>query len=120
MRVYAAGRWRSLVCAFKGIADLVKSQRNAHIHLVATLATCAAAIAFRVSAGEWCWLLAAMGAVWVAEALNTAVELVADAAVPQRHPLIGRAKDVAAGGVLMASLMAAGIGCCVFGPHMQG
>lgn len=52
--------------------------------------------------------------VWVAEALNTAIEFLADAAVPQRHPLVGKAKDVAAGGVLIAAVNAVVVGVVVF------
>jgi len=45
--------------------------------------------------------------------LNTAVEAVVDLVSPQEHPLAKRAKDVAAAGVLAASLAALAAGLCV-------
>ena len=56
--------------------------------------------------------------VWAAEALNTAIEFVVDLASPDPHPLAGKAKDVAAGAVLIASIGSAVIGGFVFGPHV--
>jgi diacylglycerol kinase (ATP) len=114
MRTFVRTRVRSFTFALAGLAHLVRTQRNAWLHLLATAAVVAAALALRVSAAGWCWLIVAIGAVWVAEALNTAVELLADAAVPEHHPLVGRAKDVAAAAVLLAATMAVAIGACVF------
>ena len=56
--------------------------------------------------------------VWAAEAANTALEFLADAVSPERHPLVGKAKDVAAGAVLIAAIGAAAIGILVIGPHV--
>jgi diacylglycerol kinase (ATP) len=56
--------------------------------------------------------------VWSAEAFNTALEQLADALHPERHAGIGRAKDVAAGAVLIAAVGAAVIGVLVFVPHL--
>jgi diacylglycerol kinase (ATP) len=65
-------------------------------------------------------VVVAAAGVWVAEALNTAIELLADAAVPTAHPLIGAAKDVAAAGVLLAALGSILVAVAVFGPRMTG
>jgi diacylglycerol kinase (ATP) len=56
--------------------------------------------------------------VWIAEGLNSALEALADHVATERHPLIGRAKDVAAGAVLVASIAAAAIGLIVLGPKL--
>ncbi len=114
MRKSVLGRVRSFGYAGAGLIYLVKTQRNAWVHLAATSGVVVAGIMRRVGVSQWCWLIAAIGAVWMAEALNTAVELLADAAVPQQNALVGRAKDVAAGAVLVAALSAAAIGACVF------
>ena len=71
-----------------------------------------------VSTTEWCLLILAMVAVWVVEALNTPVELLADAITKEFHPLIGQAKDVAAGAVLIAAIGAVVVGLIVFGPRL--
>jgi diacylglycerol kinase (ATP) len=104
--------------AIQGVAFLVRTQRNARLHLLATLGVCAAGIYFGLSRAEWLWITAAIVLVWSAEAFNTALEQLADALHPERHPAIGRAKDVAAGAVLIAALGAAVIGMLVFVPHL--
>ncbi|NLW81631.1 MAG: diacylglycerol kinase family protein [Desulfovibrionales bacterium] len=115
-----SGRLASFRFAFRGILTMVKTQRNAWIHAAATVAVCGIGVLLGLSAPEWCWLVLAMGAVWTAEALNTALEFLADAASPEFHPLVGKAKDVAAGGVLIAAMSAVLIGALVLGPHIQG
>lgn len=111
-------RARSFGHAWRGVAGLVRSQHNARIHLAATLAVAGAGFALGVSRADWGLLVLATAGVWVAEALNTAVEFLADAVHPGVHPLVGRAKDVAAGGVLLASAGAVAIGLLVFGPGL--
>ena len=56
-----------------------------------------------------------MCVVWVAETINTAIELTVDVASPGYHPLAGKAKDVAAGAVLLASVFALVIGLIILG-----
>ena len=85
---------------------------------LATIAVVAAGLSLSLSRGEWCWVVLAIMAVWTAEALNTAVEFLADAAVPQRHPLVEKAKDAAAGAVLISAVGAAAIGSIVFLPRL--
>jgi diacylglycerol kinase (ATP) len=63
-------------------------------------------------------LVLAMMAVWTAEALNTALELLADVASPDFHPLVEQAKDVAAGAVLLSALGSIGIGLLILGPYI--
>jgi diacylglycerol kinase len=103
--------------AIQGVVFLVRTQPNARLHLLATLGVCAAGIYFGLSRAEWLWITAAIVLVWSAEAFNTALEQLADALHPERHAGIGRAKDVAAGAVLIAALGAAIIGVLVFVPH---
>jgi diacylglycerol kinase (ATP) len=110
---------RSFACAIDGVVYLVRSQRNACVHLVASLAVIATGGALRLSLREWCWIMTAMAGVWVAEAMNTAVEVLCDVVCAERHTGIGRVKDVAAGGVLMAAAFAVVIGVCVLGPHVM-
>lgn len=113
-----AGRARSFSHAFRGIGVLLARQHNARVHLAATLLVVALAAWLRVSRGEWALLVAAMGLVWMAEALNRAVEELADAVHPGQHPGVGRAKDVAAAGVLLAAVAAAVIGGLILIPRL--
>ena len=110
-------RLRSFAYALRGIAVLLTTQPNARIHAAATIAVCIAGFYFGLNMAEWCWIVLAMMAVWSAEAFNTALEFLADAVNPDFHPLVGKAKDVAAGAVLIAAVGAVVIGVLVFGPH---
>lgn len=84
------------------------------------MAVLAAGLAVRLAYGEWCLIVLACAAVWTAEALNTAFEFLADATTKEFHPVIGQAKDVAAGAVLVTALAAAIVGLLVFAPHLFG
>ncbi len=114
-------RWRlarSFGHAFRGLGMLLRTQANARLHLLATVLVVAAGFWLRISPGEWCAVVAAIGLVWVAEGLNTAIETVVDLVSPQTHPLAGRAKDVAAGAVVCAAGAALVIAALVFGPRL--
>jgi diacylglycerol kinase (ATP) len=111
------GRARSFGHALRGLGRL-SAEPNTKIHAAAALAVLALGALFRLSASEWALLVFAIALVFAAEAFNTAVESLADAAVPDAHPLVGAAKDVAAGAVLIAALGAAAVGALVLGPHL--
>lgn len=122
MRQFQQSNWRRIARSFRnagrGIGSLLARQRNARIHLVAAVAVVALGAVLRVSRFEWAVLILCIALVITAEALNTAVEELADALHPDEHPGIGRAKDVAAAGVLVAALLAAVVGALVFAPKL--
>lgn len=97
---------------------LFRTQTNARIHAMAAVAVVVAGLVFHISAGEWCAVVGAIALVLVTEAINTAIEAVVDLASPEVHPLAERAKDVAAGAVLIAAVVSVMIGLIVFGPHL--
>jgi len=108
----------SFACAFRGIAALLKSEVHARIHLVATVVVIALGWWFEISRGEWIAVVLTTGLVWVAEALNTAIEYVADLAHPDEHPEVKKLKDLAAAAVLFASIVALVVGLLVFWPRL--
>src|SRR5215813_10361391 len=112
------GRVRSVLCALHGIGVMLRSQQNAWIHALATALVALLGWMFAITAAEWCWLVLAMVAVWTAEALNTAFEFLTDVASPTFHPIAGKAKDVAAGAVLISAAGAVLIGLLACGPHL--
>ncbi len=112
------GRIRSFSFAIRGVAIMLRSQQNAWIHAIATIVVVGAGFFFGISRTEWCWIVLAVVAVWTAEALNTALEFLADVASPDFHPITGQAKDVAAGAVLIAAAGASIVGLLVLGPHV--
>jgi diacylglycerol kinase (ATP) len=111
-------RAQSFADAGRGIALMLASQPNARIHALATVAAIALGAVLGLTAGEWCWIALAIALVWVAEAQNSALEALADAVHPQRDARVGRAKDTAAGAVLLAAIASAVIGALVFGPRL--
>jgi diacylglycerol kinase (ATP) len=112
------GRIRSIRCALIGIGTMVRSQQNAWVHAAATVLVIALGLALHLSTSDWCWVVLAVMSVWTAEALNTAVEFLTDVASPTFHPIAGKAKDVAAGAVLIAAIGSVVIGLLVFGPYV--
>jgi diacylglycerol kinase (ATP) len=112
------GRIRSFRCAFKGIWVMISSQQNAWIHAAATVLVIALGLYLHLTRADWCWIILAMMSVWTAEGLNTAFEFLTDVAAPEFHPLAEKAKDVAAGAVLIAAIGSVFIGVIVFGPHI--
>ena len=104
--------------AWQGIAFMLRTQPNAWFQIGIAIVVTAVGLAMGLTAGEWCAAVLAMAGVWVAEALNTAIEAVVDLASPERHPLAGQAKDVAAGAVLISALGSIAIACLVFGPRI--
>jgi len=115
-------RWNQRATSFRhairGILLVARTQPNAWIHLVATIAVIGAGLLLHVSHGEWIALVFAIGLVWTAEALNTAIEFLADEVSLENRERIGNAKDAGAGGVLLASITSAIIGLIVFIPHL--
>lgn len=113
-----SGRIQSFRHAIEGIALMLRSQHNAWLHAIASVTVLLGGIFCRLSAMEFCWLVIAIMAVWTAEALNTALEFLADFASPEFHPLVKKAKDVAAGAVLISAAGSVVIALLIFGPHI--
>lgn len=105
--------------AGRGLWLLLRREPNARIHLAVSVIVCAAALVLRLPSADWRWLVAAMALVWIAEALNTAVELLCDRVCAGFDPAIGRVKDAAAGAVLLAAIAAALIGLLTFLPPLR-
>lgn len=113
-----AARVQSFRYALAGFPVLLSTQHNARIHAVATVMVVIAGLIVRVSPLEWALLVLAIGMVWSMEAMNTAIELLADEISLEQRPRIGKAKDVAALGVLAAAITAMLLGVFVFLPHL--
>ena len=105
---------RSFGYALAGLGWLVRTQRNARIHLVIAAVAVALGAWLELSGPEWAVLLLTIGLVLAAEAFNTALEAAVDLASPEWHALARIAKDVSAGGVLVLALAAVGVGVALF------
>ncbi len=111
-------RLLSFKYAGNGIWDLFSTQPNAKIHLGIMILVIAAGLWYELSVGEWLVLILTFGLVLIAEGFNTAIEYLTDLVSPDHHPLAGKTKDVAAGAVLIAAIMAVVIGCLIFLPKI--
>lgn len=109
---------RSFGPASAGLAWALKTQRNLQVHAFATLLAGVSGSLLQLEAWEWCAVLLSLGLVWVAELLNTAIEVLADRVSKEREEPIRRVKDMAAAAVLAAALAALGIGLTVFLPRL--
>jgi diacylglycerol kinase (ATP) len=116
--VQSKNRINSFKHAFRGIFNLYKTQKNARIHALATIIVLAAGFYFGFTKTEWCLIVLTISAVWIAEAFNTALEYLADACSPELHPLVGKAKDMAAGAVLISALASIIIGILIICPYI--
>ncbi len=117
------GLWRRRVAsfghAFRGVWAALRSEVHLQIHAVATVVVIGLGFYFGITRLEWALVALAIAGVWAAELLNTAIEALTDLASPTYHPLAGKAKDVAAGAVLLAALGALVVGALVFGPYLS-
>lgn len=104
--------------AFAGLWHILRTEPNFRIHLAAAVLAIIAGGVCGLDLVRWCVLAVTIGMVLVAEAFNTAVEALVDLASPENHPLAKVAKDVAAGGVLLAVLTAIVVGVILFLPDL--
>jgi len=113
-----SARLQSVLHASHGISNLLQSEHNARIHVGATLLVVLAGWVFGIDRGEWIAVVLAMTLVWMAEAFNTAIETLGDVVCPEEDSRIKKAKDVAAGSVLISAIGALAVGCLVFVPRL--
>lgn len=109
---------RSFHFAFRGVGVLFREEHNAWVHLLATILVLAAGFIFRISLIEWALMVMAIGLVFAAEILNSALERVCDVVQPKQDKHIGDIKDLCAAGVLVCALVAAAIGLIIFLPKI--
>lgn len=96
--------------ARSGIAVAFRRERSMRTHCVAVVAVVIFLTLTGAPAVWWALIGLAVGLVLVAEMANTAIETLADRLHPGQHPEIGVVKDVAAGAVLVATLVAIVVG----------
>lgn len=117
-REEASRRARSFRYALEGWWYVLRTQRNAWIHALVTVAVFALAFWLRIERFEWAIILLAVMIVWMAEFMNTALEALIDMISPDYHPLAKVAKDVAAACVLVGAVGSVLIGLLILGPPL--
>lgn len=109
---------RSFVYAWRGVVYAVRTQRNMRVHIALAILAIALGIFLRISAVEFATIFVAITGVFITEMINTVAEACVDLATQTYHPLARVAKDVAAGAVLVASILAVVIALFVYVPHL--
>lgn len=104
--------------AFSGIKVFILNEYNAKIHIVATIAAIILAIVCKIKFIEIILLSIVIGLVWICEMINTAIEKMMDFITIEKLPKIKFIKDVAAGAVFIAALVALITGCLIFIPKL--
>ncbi len=108
---------KSFGYAVKGWRASLREQLNLKIMMVAGILVATLGFYFRISSIEWCIVLLAIGLVISLEIANTAIENLVDLVMPEYHEKAGRVKDLMAGAVLFASVIAAIVGLIIFVPY---
>lgn len=106
----------SFRCAFRGIAQAVKTESHLRFHIVVMVAVISLGYLLTLSVSEWLCCIICFGLVITAELINTAIETTLDLLHPEQHPMVKRAKDIAAGAVLVTAIAAAIAGLVIFLP----
>ena len=111
------GLAESFACALAGVAATARG-RNFWIQMGVGIVAVALGLGFQITLAEWLAVVVCIGLVLGGECANTALEAVVDLACPQEHPLAKRAKDAAAGCVLLLSAASLIVGVMVFAPRI--
>lgn len=104
--------------AFRGIRHGINVDRSVQIQVIIGLIVIGMATIICLSVFAWVVIILAIGLVLCVEMLNSALEHIGDTPYRREHPTIGRAKDIAAGAVLVASIIAFIVGLIVFLPPL--
>ena len=104
--------------AFSGMWHVLRTQRNARIHLSLALVVILLGLWLGLSHTEWAIIVLTIGLVLAAESFNTVAEAAVDLATAEYHPLAKIAKDVAAGAVLLMAITAVIVGLLILGPPL--
>lgn len=103
--------------AWNGLKIIIK-ERNFRIHLIATLFVIGAGLYFNLNVIEWAIVILVIGIVLISEIFNSVIEQIIDHVKPEIHPTAKLIKDMSAGAVLVASIIAIIIGALIFIPKI--
>ncbi len=109
--------FKSVSFAFNGL-KLALLEKHFKIHLIAAVLSIALGFFLSINTTEWCLILICIGAVLSLEMINTAIEHLVDLVEPNYNPKAGAIKDLAAGAVLIFSIISAVIGTMIYGKYI--
>lgn len=109
---------RSFHYAFSGLFYVLKTQSHMRFHFIAAIGVLLSTLILRLNSLEMLYLFMTISLVLVAEMFNTCIEALMDVLDDHPNPLVKTAKDVAAGGVLVASMNAVVVAASVLLPKI--
>ena len=118
MSSFIKSRFESIFHAVEGWWYVLRTQKNAWIHAVASIGAITAGLLLKISLRDWAVLFLAIAIVWSAEFFNTALEAIVDLTSPEVNHLAKVSKDVGAAAVLIAAAAAILIGIFILGPPL--
>lgn len=110
---------RSFSFAFSGIMACCKNERNFRVQLLSAIIIISAGFFFNISSMEWTIILLCCGLVLSMEMINTAIEKLSNLLHPSIHPEVRIVKDVAAGAVLLCSIISLVVAVIIFFPKIN-
>lgn len=115
---FIRSRTKSFFYAFQGWWYVIRTQKNAWFHAVATIAVILVCLWLQISPLEWAVILLTISMVWTAEFFNTAIETIVDLTSPNKNQLAKISKDVGAAAVLITAATSVIIGFIILGPPL--
>ncbi len=112
------GRMKGGVTAFKGAVAFFKSEHSVMVQFAFFIIFIGIGFWVGINKYEWMFQFLVFGLIFTAEALNTAIERIADFIHPEYHTKIGWIKDLAAGAVFCAFFTAISIACFIYIPYL--
>jgi len=100
--------------AFEGIFETIRSERHMKFHCFCTIIIFILSLFLDIGKYEALAIIISVSLIWLAELFNTAIESCVDMVTEKYHPLAKRAKDIAAGAVLITAINALFVGYIVF------
>lgn len=113
-------RLSSFKLALSGLWYMLRNERSIRLLSVYTLVVVVAGIWLRIEVLAMAVLLITIGAAWVTECLNTAIEAAVDLAMPELHPLAKIAKDVGGAATMLSVLLSLIVTLLVLLPPLLG
>ncbi|MFM7088346.1 MAG: diacylglycerol kinase family protein [Candidatus Paceibacterota bacterium] len=117
-RFSLVARLRSANHAWRGLGIVFRTTHNLWLQIIFGVLAIYAGFVLQISITEWLFLVCAIGLVVITETLNTAFEVDIDLTSPEFHPYARDTKDIAAGAVLLAVLLAVVVGGIIFIPKV--
>lgn len=112
-------KWIGFSFAYNGLREMMKSERNFKIQLSIALLVIITGLLLGLSKIEWAIIMIVIGLVLVAETVNSAIEEMIDYLNPKIHPTAKKIKDIAAGAVLLAAIIATIVGVLILFPKFM-